>query len=405
MPIIYTYPSATPTKNDYILISDVSETDPANATRKCTLGDVVTLVGSLVPGGGTVSSVTLDFQSTGLTTGGAASETITNSGTFDVAGTLVAVNGGTGNNVYTVGDMLYADTTTTLSKLTFASAAAGNGDILTLDAGIPKWLTPGFVTQWTCAGDAGTPAVVTNTDTLTVAGGTDIGTIAANGPDSITINHSSVTNTPATDSATLSFGGTFDAITGVTVSAQGHLTAQNTRTYTMPSASITPIGFSPCPIAVSDSEITITPENIIYWYLTVAEHTMTLGKAKIWGSNPLATADIQVSIFRWGTGWGTGAQMGGVIMSGATYGPNEGTLAARAGQDLNVVAGENLIVAIRRNNAGGGSPWKTIGDVGLNDAMFGRTSTDATMPTISTGGGGGDPTPTGERWALTLYSV
>ena len=59
MPIIYTYPSATPTTNDLLLISDTSETDPENATRKCTVGDIVSLVGALVPGGGTVTSLTV----------------------------------------------------------------------------------------------------------------------------------------------------------------------------------------------------------------------------------------------------------------------------------------------------------------------------------------------------------
>ena len=67
MPIIYTYPSATPTANDLLIFSDVSTTDPKNATRKCTINDVVSLVGSLVPGGGTVSSVGLQTGTTGLT--------------------------------------------------------------------------------------------------------------------------------------------------------------------------------------------------------------------------------------------------------------------------------------------------------------------------------------------------
>ena len=96
MPIIYTYPSATPTTNDLLVFSDVSATDPAKDTRKCTIGDIVSLVGALVPGGGTVTSVGLDFQATGLTTSGGASQTITTTGVFTVAGELVVANGGTG---------------------------------------------------------------------------------------------------------------------------------------------------------------------------------------------------------------------------------------------------------------------------------------------------------------------
>ena len=59
MPIIYTYPSVAPASGDLLLISDVSETDPEKATRTCTIGDIVSLVGALVPGGGTVSSITV----------------------------------------------------------------------------------------------------------------------------------------------------------------------------------------------------------------------------------------------------------------------------------------------------------------------------------------------------------
>jgi hypothetical protein len=47
MPIIYTYPTATPTSEDLLLISDVSETNPTKATRKCTVGSLVALVGAL----------------------------------------------------------------------------------------------------------------------------------------------------------------------------------------------------------------------------------------------------------------------------------------------------------------------------------------------------------------------
>lgn len=106
MPIIYTYPSATPTANDLLVFSDVSATDPAKDTRKCTIGDIVTLVGSLVPGGGTVTSVGLDFQATGLTTSGGASQTITTTGVFTVGGTLVVANGGTGVNTLTSNGVL-----------------------------------------------------------------------------------------------------------------------------------------------------------------------------------------------------------------------------------------------------------------------------------------------------------
>jgi hypothetical protein len=72
-------------------------------------------------GSGSVTSVAVSGGTTGLTTSGGP---ITTSGTITFAGTLVAANGGTGQSSYTVGDILYASATTTLSKL--ADVATGN---------------------------------------------------------------------------------------------------------------------------------------------------------------------------------------------------------------------------------------------------------------------------------------
>jgi len=43
MPIIYTYPTKSPALDDWIIISDVSETNPKNATRKCTISDILAM--------------------------------------------------------------------------------------------------------------------------------------------------------------------------------------------------------------------------------------------------------------------------------------------------------------------------------------------------------------------------
>ena len=106
MPIIYSYPSATPTTEDLLVFSDVSATDPAKDTRKCTIGDIVTLVGALVPGGGTVSSIGLQAGTTGLTIATTTTNPITTTGTFTIGGTLVVANGGTGVNTLTSNGVL-----------------------------------------------------------------------------------------------------------------------------------------------------------------------------------------------------------------------------------------------------------------------------------------------------------
>ena len=66
----------------------------------------------------TTAVTSITFGSTGLTPNTATSGAVT------VAGTLVAANGGTGQSSYAIGDLLYASTTTALSKL--AAVAAGS---------------------------------------------------------------------------------------------------------------------------------------------------------------------------------------------------------------------------------------------------------------------------------------
>ena len=59
-------------------------------------------------------------------------------GVVTLAGTLIAGNGGTGFASYAVGDLLYANTTTTLTKLPVGTT----GQVLTVTAGAPAWATP-----------------------------------------------------------------------------------------------------------------------------------------------------------------------------------------------------------------------------------------------------------------------
>lgn len=86
------------------------------------LANVSELASLITSGSGTVTSVALSPGSTGLTVSGSP---ITSSGTFTLTGgSLIAANGGTGQTSYAVGDLLYASTTTALSKL--ADVATGN---------------------------------------------------------------------------------------------------------------------------------------------------------------------------------------------------------------------------------------------------------------------------------------
>ena len=122
---------------------------------------------SYLAGTGTVTSVDGSGGTTGLTlTGGP----ITTSGTLTLGGTLIAVNGGTGQSSYVVGDVLYASTTTALSKLTIGTA----GQVLTVTAGIPSWATPTTGTVTSVAG-TGTVNGLTLTGTVTSSGSLTLG--------------------------------------------------------------------------------------------------------------------------------------------------------------------------------------------------------------------------------------
>lgn len=83
----------------------------------------------------------LSFSSgtTGLTPATATTGAVT------LAGTLIAVNGGTGFGSYAVGDLLYADTTTTLAKL--PDVATGNALISGGVSTAPLWGKIGLTTH------------------------------------------------------------------------------------------------------------------------------------------------------------------------------------------------------------------------------------------------------------------
>ena len=74
-----------------------------------------------------------------------------------------------------------------------------------------------------------------NADTLTVAGGTYIASVAS-ATDTITLNHDSTTRNDTTSSASPGSAGTFTAVDSVTSNATGHVTAINVKTVTMPTS-------------------------------------------------------------------------------------------------------------------------------------------------------------------------
>jgi hypothetical protein len=195
----------TVASGDRVLVSDATDSNAKYV-------NVSQLTAAI--GGGTVTSVSGSGGSTGLTlTGGA----ITTSGTLTLGGTLIAVNGGTGQSTYTVGDILYASSTTALAKLGIGSA----GQVLKVASGLPSWATDqnsgGTVTSITNAADSGTGSAITGAGTFTYTGGAKVTTSVSG--TTVTINTSATTNT-----GTVTSVATGNGISGGTITGSGTLT-------------------------------------------------------------------------------------------------------------------------------------------------------------------------------------
>jgi len=192
MAIIYSYPTlANLSAEDLLLVSDVSSV--GKQTKNITVQQIVDLFPNIVPGGGTLTSVTLDFGTTGLLSSGAVSQTINTGvpGTFSVSGTLGQGFGGTGLNTYAAGDILYANNSNVLTVLPRGTT----GQVLQLTGAAGSELP-----AWGSAGGVGT---VTSVGLATTMSGLSW-TVAAG-----------QTN-PTTSAATFTLGGTLGIANGGT---------------------------------------------------------------------------------------------------------------------------------------------------------------------------------------------
>jgi hypothetical protein len=146
-----------------------------------------------------------------------------------IAGNLTVIGTTTTNNVETV---------STSNGVIFEGNAADANELTLLAGTLTADRT---VTLPDATGTIALTSDIGN-GTLTVTAGTVMsggGSFTANqsGNSSVTINHAAVTRTNNTSTASPGFGGTFTAIDSVTTSTEGHVTAINTKTVTLPSNS------------------------------------------------------------------------------------------------------------------------------------------------------------------------
>jgi hypothetical protein len=223
-------------------------------------------------GGGTVTSVSGSGGTTGLTlTGGA----ITASGTLTLGGTLIAANGGTGQTGYTVGDILYADSTTSLTKLGVGS----NGQVLKVASGVPSWATDqnsgGTVTSiafgdgltgGTITGSGSVALDLSGTDNYILVGNDATGTTLEDG---FLIPYSDTSNVVQYGQVTdLPFTANVGTVTGVT--------SGNTNTITIGGTAAAPT-VAANTAAVSDGSANLATGDQIHTFVTDFGYTTNVG--------------------------------------------------------------------------------------------------------------------------------
>jgi hypothetical protein len=114
---------------------------------------------------------------------------------------LPVTSGGTGSASFTVGDLLYANTTTTLAKLGVGST----GQVVTVAGGVPTWASPAAPGTGTVTSVAGAGSIngLTLTGTVTTSGSLTLGGTFRLNSRTISTNTAAAVNTVYVITATL----------------------------------------------------------------------------------------------------------------------------------------------------------------------------------------------------------
>jgi len=217
--------------------SGISVANGVGTITVANTGVLSNIAGSGISVSGATGNVTI--SNTGVLSFSAGTTGLTpataTTGNVTLAGILKAINGGTGFGSYAVGDLLYANTTTTLAKL--ADVATGNALISGGISTAPSWGKIGLTTH-------------VSGILPTANGGTNLSSFTSGGAVY-------ATSTTALTTGTLPVGSGGSGATTLTGYVYGNGTSAFTASTTIPNTAITGLGtMSTQNIGVSGSFIT-----------------------------------------------------------------------------------------------------------------------------------------------------
>lgn len=164
--------------------------------------------------------------------------------TTHVNGTLPIANGGTNLTTYATGDILYASATNTLSKLSIGS----NGQVLTLSAGVPSWAATASTMVYPSSGIPSSSGTAWNSSYSTTGSGTVVALATSPSFTTPTLGVASATSVAASG-----------AVSGSVISATNGLVVNNntvSANYSIPSGSS---AMSVGPITVASGQSVTIP--------------------------------------------------------------------------------------------------------------------------------------------------
>jgi hypothetical protein len=177
------------------------------------------------------------------------------------------------------------------SSGTLAVSGAGTTAQYIDGTGALQTFPTGIMFSFTVAGDTGTNQTITDTNTLTISGGPVIVTTGV-ATDELVVKHDVVSRTDTTSSAAPAYGGTFDVVDSVTSSSEGHITAVNVKTVTLPASDDTTYDLNVLGGGANTSVIRLAGSDATNDDVTISGTSTTVKVTENTGTNTI-TLDLQ----------------------------------------------------------------------------------------------------------------